>query len=447
MIILGLGSNLAHRISNLRRGLTLIKSIPNTRVLNVSPLYLSDALLPENTSPMWDQPYINLALSCETSLSPDELQTHLKEIEKTVGRKQEKRRWGPRVLDIDILAWDDLVRKDELLIIPHRDLCERPFALWPLADIAPEWIFPEPGPYQGKKAAQIVERWGSRFSGEAPLHTRQIPHRIDTAQLVGILNVTPDSFSDGGVFNDPEEAVRHAQNLVAAGAEIIDIGAESTAPNATPLDAKTEWLRLLPVISSLENNISTFLIHPKISIDTRHASVAEKALHYNINWINDVTGLVDPAMRQVLANATVDCVVMHHVSIPATREKIIPREQDPVAYLYQWSEQQIAMLKQQGIAEERIILDVGIGFGKSAEQSYMLLKNIKQFKNLGVRLLVGHSRKSFYQLFTAHPAEARDVETTVTSLFLDEQGVDYLRIHNVDMCARAFRIKKALFTV
>ncbi|OGT45931.1 MAG: hypothetical protein A3E83_02505 [Gammaproteobacteria bacterium RIFCSPHIGHO2_12_FULL_41_20] len=441
MVILGLGSNLGDRLAHLRQALLAIKRISNITVEQVSPLYISDALLPENAPSSWDQPYINLALRCHTPLSPLELLTHIKSIEHSIGRKPEKRHWGPRVIDIDILAWDSMIYHDDRLTLPHRDLSMRPFALWPLADVAPEWIHPT---YQ-QSAAEIVALWGSRFTGEAPLHTRQIPHRIDTSQLVGVLNVTPDSFSDGGNYLDIEKALEHAQCLVASGAEIIDVGAESTRPNAHhPLNHQEEWQRLEPILSALKDPSLFALLQPKISVDTRHAETAKKAIAAGVNWINDVTGLTHPNMCQCIAESSVDCVVMHHITVPVDPKQTIPLHQDPVDFLYQWGKNKIAELEQAGIASNRVVLDVGIGFGKTAYQSLVLLKHIRHFKSLGTRLLIGHSRKSFMQLFTARPIGERDIETMAITLYLADQGVDYLRVHNVDMCARGLKVVKAL---
>src|SRR5262249_2896248 len=156
------------RLENLRQSLRAIEKLPGLNVKQVSPIYLSDALMPDNAPEEWDMPYFNLSLRCETSLEPVELLKQIKSIEWSIGRKPEVRHWGPRVIDIDILAWGELIIQSETLTVPHANLQERPFALWPLADVAPLWIFPLAGPNQGKTAAQMVEPWGSRFSGEAP---------------------------------------------------------------------------------------------------------------------------------------------------------------------------------------------------------------------------------------------------------------------------------------
>ncbi len=440
MVILGLGSNLADRLANLRLALTYLKQIPHFSIEQISPVYISDALMLENSPPDWDRPYLNLAVRATTTLLPHDLLHHVKEIEKKMGRIKGVV-WGPRIIDIDLLAWDDLMLYDDKLHIPHEHLQERPFALWPLADVAPFWIYPQ----QNKTAAELAEHWGSRFSGEAPFHTRQIPQRIDTPQLVGIVNVTPDSFSDGGLALDPAQAVTLAKELVNAGAEIIDIGAEATNPRANAISPEEEWNRLKAVLHGIIDATTSLAIQPKISVDTRHADVAEKALGLGVAWINDVSGLEDPRMREIIAAQTCDVVVMHHLGVPVDRKRILPRDQNPVDLLLQWADARLNELTKSGIATDRIILDVGIGFGKNAEQNLLLLKQIDHFKKLPTRLLVGHSRKIFLGQFTDKPFAERDIETTVLSLFLAKH-VDYLRVHNIDMHARAFKAMGAMQT-
>ena len=443
MVILGLGSNLGDRLAHLRNALRLIKKIPQLTVSQVSPVYISDALLPENAPTSWDTPYLNLSVRCETTLAPYDLLNHTKQIEINLGRKPNKE-WGPRVIDVDILAWDDLIQYDKVLHIPHECLHERPFALWPLADVAPHWVYPLPGPNQGKTAIEMTAKWGSHFSGDAPFHTRQIQQRIDTSQLVGVLNLTPNSFSDDGKLADLSHAVKTAWQLVQSGAEIIDIGAEATGPDATAITAEAEWQRLEPFLSVLLPELNYQIIKPKISIDTYHASTAEKVLSLGVDWINDVSGLTHPAMQNLLAKHSCDIVVMHHLGIPTRRDQTLPLNQDPVALVYEWADHQLKKLEALGISRERIIFDVGISFGKTAKQSFELLKNIHAFKNLGTRLLVGHSRKSFLQQFTQRPPKERDIETIALSLHLNKQAVDFVRIHDVDAHARAFKVAAAL---
>ena len=443
MVILGLGSNVGDRLAILRKTLLLIKKIPGVTVAQVSPVYISDALLVENAPASWDLPYLNLALRCETQLTPAELLVAVKNIEVTLGRMPSEK-WAPRPVDIDILVWDDLVQYDEKLHIPHEHLHLRPFALWPLADVAPRWIYPLKNHFHGKTAAAIAATWPSRFSGEAPLHTRQIAARIDAPQLMGVLNITPDSFSDSNVFNNVNHAIQQAHDLVESGAQILDIGAEATNPNVSALSPEEEWQRLEPVLTAILAESTSMLITPKISIDTRHAEVAEKALAFGVDWINDVSGLSDPAMCKVIAAQQCDVVIMHELGIPADQNRVLSLTDNPLDAVYQWAEKKLTQLEKTGIARDRIIVDVGIGFGKNAEQSLELLREINTFHALNTRLLVGHSRKSFLKQFTHHPAKERDVETLAISLYLANQNIDYLRLHNVDFCARAFKVAKAL---
>jgi 2-amino-4-hydroxy-6-hydroxymethyldihydropteridine diphosphokinase/dihydropteroate synthase len=440
MIILGLGSNSGDRLSHLRAALTALKKLAGITVLAVSPVYISEAQLPENAPLEWNREFLNFAIRCECSLTPFALLAALKKIEHEIGRELFYERWSPRVVDIDILVWGDEVIQAENLTIPHIHMLDRPFVLWPLADLVPLWLHPQ----QQLSAEQLAEPWGSRFLGTAPFRTRQINQRIETPKLVGIINVTPDSFSDGGQFTDVDQAVAQAIQLVKEGAEILDIGAESTAPHSPRIDSEMEWRRLEPVLAAITAAKNHFLIQPLVSVDTLHAEVAKRSLQYHVDWINDVTGFNDPAMRAVVRNANVDCVVMHHLTIPPSRDHVLPRDQDPVEFLYRWSENQIALLENEGIAKERIIIDPGFGFGKTPGQSLALLNGISRFANLGVRLLIGHSRKSFMTIFTACPAAERDIESLAIAEFLARHPVDYLRMHNVNMCGRAFRLQAIL---
>lgn len=446
MIILGLGSNIGDRLSHLRKALNAIKNLPGLVVQQVSPVYISDALLPDGSPPEWDQPYLNLALRCSTELEPEDLLAGLKNIEYTLGRKPEIRHWGPRIIDIDILAWKDRILATPSLTVPHANLTSRPFALWPLADVAPFWRFPLAGSYQGKLACEMAESFGSRFSGEAPFHTRQIPQRVDGPQLVGILNVTPDSFSDGGKFLSPEIALQQIHSLLKSGAEIIDIGAESTAPHSVPCDVATEWSRLQPILSAVNDMEKPAFLSPKISLDTRRVEIVEKALACcEINWINDVSGLQDTRMQALLASTQLTGVIMHHVSLPASRFQTLSPYEDNVKLIYDWGATQIKKLEKAGIPSKRLIFDPGIGFGKTAEHSLAIIKNIACFAQLGISVLAGHSRKSFLSLLTAHVAAERDLETAVLSHYLFKQPVDYLRVHNVDMTARCLKVAGALY--
>jgi 2-amino-4-hydroxy-6-hydroxymethyldihydropteridine diphosphokinase/dihydropteroate synthase len=442
MVILGLGTNCGDRLAHLRQALLALKKMPHLTIQQISPVYQSDALLPNDAPIHWNTPYLNFAIRCETLLNPYELLSLLKQTEQQLGRTAEKT-WGPRVIDIDLLAWDDLIQYDSKLHIPHEHLHERPFALWPLADVAPHWIYPLPGRLKGKTATELATQWG-RKNHSAPLNTQQIQQRVDTPQLMGIVNMTPDSFSQDGLVDDVTIALQHIHYLVASGADIIDIGAEATGPNAKLIDSKIEWLRLEPLLTQVMSERHDMIISPKISIDTRHAETAQRALALGVDWINDVSGLENGAMRKVMLDHSCDIVFMHHSGIPVDKTKTLPVHADVVSSVYKSAEKQLHELECLGISRDRLIFDVGIGYGKTAAQSLALIKHIDAFHSLGVRLLVGHSRKSCLALLTNQPSENRDVETIAVSHYLANKSVDYLRVHNVDANARALKTAAAL---
>lgn len=430
MLILGLGSNLGDSLNNLRRTVQLLRQLNVITVVQISPVYSSSALLPPDAPLLWNKPYLNLALACQSHLPPIEVLAVIKQIEKQLGREGGPR-WAPRLIDIDILAWGDRVEQQASLQIPHPELEHRPFALWPLLDLLPEWKHPR------RELSDLIHAWGSRFSGQAPFNTKQLPHRLLGTRLVGILNITPDSFSDAGQFLTVAKALLQAEKLVFEGAEILDIGAESTRPGAKPVLPADEWDRLAPVLSALKGAVKCWPVKPTLSIDTRHYQVAEKALNLGVDWVNDASGFSDSKMRGLVAKSSVKCVVMHNLGVPADKRKVLAEHPNICEQILEWAEQRFYTLILAGVDPAQLIFDVGIGFGKTAQQSAFLLKNIKVFRRLGCPLFVGHSRKSFLNLVTDKPYLERDFETAVLSCQLASQEVDYLRVHNVGLSIRA----------
>lgn len=252
--------------------------------------------------------------------------------------------------------------------------------------------------------------------------------------LMGIVNVTPDSFSGDGRL--ALAAVEHARALCEAGADIIDFGAESTRPGATALTADEEWARLGPVLEGM-------IAHPwrarvRLSVDTRHAQTASRALGLGVEIINDVGGLSDPAMVELLAEHECDVVVMHALGVPADPARTIAEDEDVLEVVRLWKHEVTQFVVSRGIAPERLIYDPGIGFGKTATQSLALMLSAGKLVDTGGRWLFGHSRKSFLKLFTDEDAAARDGLTLAFSAQLAEAGVEYLRVHAVARHAALF---------
>lgn len=248
-------------------------------------------------------------------------------------------------------------------------------------------------------------------------------------KLVGILNITPDSFSDGGKFNQLNAAITQTHSLIKEGANIIDIGAESTRPNAQLITPIEEWERLKTILPDIikitkEQNC-------KISLDTRHAITAQKGLDLGIDIINDVSGMNDPEMGKIIRTYDVPIIINHNLGLPASPTKTVADNKNIITTLNIWGKQKILELTEQhSIKKENIIFDVGIGFGKTPKQSLEIMSNMKSFKTLGVPLYVGHSRKSFLKLYNPKSILAKDLLTGYFSAKIASH-TDYIRIHNV----------------
>ena len=409
-IILGLGSNVGDRAEYLR--LAILEIADFLEDIKYSSILESKALLPENAPDTWDMPYLNMAVSGKTNLNSREVLVKIKAIEQKLGREKIGH-WSPRTIDIDILAMENLIINEPDLIIPHKELLNRDFALKPLLELVPDWKYPNNTVIPTKVG---ILNQDYRLRGN------------DKASLVGIINITPDSFSDGGVNYSPQKAIDAIKELIGQGAKIVDIGAESTRPNAIEITPAEEWARLEPVLKKRAE------FNAIISVDTRYAETAKKSLEYGVNWINDVSGFSSPRMIEVIRNSDCKLVVMHSLSVPADKLVVMPENADVVTEIFAWAENRIKNLEDAGIHKDRIIFDVGIGFGKTPRQSQILIKNIRKFKELGVALFVGHSRKSF---LGAKNIEDADQKTLEISKFLRDSGVDYLRVHNVKLHEKA----------
>jgi dihydropteroate synthase len=257
--------------------------------------------------------------------------------------------------------------------------------------------------------------------------------------VMGVLNVTPDSFSDGSKFYNEEHAIEHAVQMQRAGADLIDIGAESTRPGSEGISAEEEWKRLLPVFGGLRR-----LLKIPISIDTQKAEVAETALDAGAEIINDISGLKsDPRIAEVAARHRVPLILMHMRGEPRTMQKG-PFARDVLKDVVQGLRKSVSIARKAGVAQSQIILDPGIGFGKSYAQNYELLQKLPQLVKLGYPLLVGTSRKAFLGATLARdgkpaPPEERiwGTAATVTASILN--GAHIVRVHDVAEMAQVAR--------
>jgi dihydropteroate synthase len=256
---------------------------------------------------------------------------------------------------------------------------------------------------------------------------------------MGVLNVTPDSFSDGGEFFDTEKAIEHGLKMAAEGAAIIDVGGESTRPGSASVSAEEQIKRVVPVIEALAKKVNV-----PISIDTHNYEVAEAALDAGAAMINDITALSDQRMGELAAGRGVPVVLMHIQGTPATMQ-VEPKYKNVVAEVLAFLLERAKQAEKFGIPKQRIFIDPGIGFGKTTEHNLLLLKNIDRFVDSGYRVCIGTSRKSFIGKITGkeNPAE-RIFGTAATVALCAAAGVSIVRVHDVAEMVDVVRVTNAI---
>jgi dihydropteroate synthase/2-amino-4-hydroxy-6-hydroxymethyldihydropteridine diphosphokinase len=419
LAFLSLGSNLGNSSQNIEDAYGLLAS--KCKILKKSSTILTE---PYGVT---DQPdFANSAIKVETELGPLELLEFIKSIETELGRV-ENGRWRERLIDIDIIFYDNLVldtanedqelhaSKDpivyNLLTIPHKDYHNRTFVLEPLLEIEPELVDPATGVKLIQTYRSLINCYASIFDSQSTL-------------IMGILNVTPDSFSDGGKNSSLELVIENYKQMVADGADIVDIGGESTRPKAVAVGLQEEIDRVIPVIQATRS------FDPKtiLSIDTYKPEVAELALQNGVDIVNDITGLTNPKMLAVISKYNCPIVIMHKKGDPATMQDN-PYYEDVVQEVYDFFVRQIEICKAAGI--EKIILDVGIGFGKRLQDNLDLIKNLEKFVELGYPILFGSSRKGMYRELFGLDVDNREEVTMATTAFVIQKKAKIVRVHNV----------------
>lgn len=283
-------------------------------------------------------------------------------------------------------------------------------------------------PWGLKEVARKIEQTLTQFNQDKLLLCWD-GYRLEFHQktlIMGILNLTPDSFSDGGKFLKKEDALRHAQEMEKEGADIIDVGGESTRPGARTVSLEEELRRVIPLIRELRKKVRV-----PISIDTRKAKVAKEAIESGANIINDVSALrYDPDMLKVVKKYKVPIIVMHMKGSPRTMQRA-PQYRDLLSEIYTFFERTIQKLVQEGIDESKIIIDPGIGFGKTLEHNVQILRRLREFRSLGRPILLGPSRKSFIGQILNLPVDRRLNGTLASCACAIMNGADILRVHDV----------------
>lgn len=269
------------------------------------------------------------------------------------------------------------------------------------------------------------------------LTAREFTLDLTFPQVMGILNVTPDSFSDGGRHNTLDLALRHAQAMVDAGATILDIGGESTRPGAAEVSEDEELARVVPVVEAIARRFDVW-----ISVDTSKASVIREAANAGMHLINDIRSLQEPGALQAAAESGLPVCLMHMQGDPKTMQQS-PHYDNVVAQVDQYFAEQIARCVNAGIPKNKLLLDPGFGFGKNLEHNYQLLARLAEFHHFGLPLLVGMSRKSMVgQLLHVSP-EKRVTGSVACAVIAAMQGAQIVRVHDVKETVEAMRIVEA----
>ena len=285
----------------------------------------------------------------------------------------------------------------------------------------------------------LASQWAALTGPRAPLQLGDRTVRLDQPQVMGILNVTPNSFSDGGRFAEPESAVEAGGEMATQGAAILDVGGESTRPGAQPVWAQDEIERVRPVIERLASSGAA------VSIDTRKSEVMTAALQAGARLVNDVSALTfDPRSAEVIAASGVPIVLMHHLGSPETMQQD-PRYDDVLVEIYLWLEERIAAAEAAGIDRSLILLDPGFGFGKTVAHNLELMNGLALFHSLGCPIVVGASRKRTIGALSGEaPADQRLGGSIAFALKAVEQGAQIVRVHDVPETVQALRVWRGL---
>ncbi|KAI9795066.1 MAG: trifunctional dihydropteroate synthetase [Peltula sp. TS41687] len=444
------GSNVGDRVAMIEEGLRALEC-RNIKLVRTSSLWETEAMYVVNQGR-----FLNGVCEVETSLGPFDLLDQLKEIESSMGRRKTIEK-GPRNIDLDILLYGDEVVNTERLAIPHPLMLEREFVLRPLCELIPHGNLPsDPSTnFQGRLRALPAAK--SPMSAITPLSHARSPtfllvHKQAT-KLMAILNLTPDSFSDGGLHDpqDLERLVTTASKFTEVGASIVDLGGQSTRPNAEDIGETEELNRVIPAIRAVRCASATK--EACISVDTYRARVAEEAIKAGADMINDVSGgVMDPDMIPTVARLGCTICIMHMRGTPGTMAKLNKYPDGLIPTVGKELLSRARAAEEAGIRRWRIILDPGIGFAKHQAQNLEILRRLPELQaTKGLETfpwLLGTSRKGFIGLIT-NTREPRDrtwgTAAAVTAAVAG--GADIVRVHDVPEMSQVVKMADAIWKV
>ncbi|CAI2175476.1 17556_t:CDS:1 [Funneliformis geosporum] len=451
LVYITLGSNIGDRIGNMNEALKLLEL--ECKILDTSYMY--------ETSPMYvtDQPnFFNAACKVATNLDPEELLVKLKNIESTIGRTTVIR-YGPRSIDLDIIFYDDIEYNSSTLNIPHTLMSEREFVLRPLCDIARNFEHPN----LFKTCGQLLSHYlkspsyspNNFIQKILPININNVIWKWSTKTFImGVINVTPDSFSDGGLYNNVNSALSHAQKLVEEGADILDIGGCSTRPNAEDVPIEEEISRVLPIIQAIRSSSNTTLANIPISIDTFHSKVAEKAIQNGASIINDISGgQLDEKILSVSAKYNVPIILQHMRGTPKTMSRLTEYGDDLILDISNELCERVQAAINAGIKRWNIIIDPGIGFAKKLDQNLEIIKRLNELNGKhspleGYPCLIGVSNKRFIGEVINQPIpKNRCWGTAAACTAAVLAGVDILRVHDVKEMLDVIKVADSIWRI
>lgn len=421
-IYISAGSNQGNRLEYLQMAAQTLS--PTVKILRVSPLY--------ETQP-WGYAqqanFYNLVWEAETNLPPEGLLRFFKEIEEKRMGRVKTLRYGPRIIDLDILLYDDRIYHSQDLTIPHEEMRKRRFVLQPLCDLIPN----EKDPVTGKTWHDLLE--------ECPRdRVERLPQTFDSERTIfrmglrtycmGIVNLTPDSFSGDGLYggNVIDRTLLKCAQLLKDGADMLDLGAESTRPGFQPISADEEKKRLIPILKEVRSSFPKVLI----SIDSGKAEVVETALNYGIDWVNNTGTEKDQELNRICAACGKPVVLMRSHALLLREEECISSEKLMERVRTQLMYRMEVAMKY-GIRRENIIVDPGLGFGGNAWTDLEIVRHLEQVSDLGYPVLLGPSRKSFIGTWLDRPTESRAFGTAAVISKAIAKGADILRVHDVKL--------------
>ena len=459
---IAIGSNLGNRVFNVQSAISRMAEA-GVKVNATGFLYESPPMYVEN-----QPPFLNTCVSASTSLPPQELLVALKKIEQNMGRTSTGQH-GPRCIDLDIIFYDDQIMDLPNVCIPHPRLCERFFVLSPLRDIEPDLFHPV--------MKQTVSQLYGQLATVSPNTCKRVFPAINSeagglislggrSVVMGILNVTPDSFSDGGLYVDVNAAVARASEMIAQGADIIDVGGESTRPNATVIEAAEEQQRVMEIIRKIRTGCPS----TPVSIDTYKSATARAAVAAGASIVNDVSGgMIDPDMRPTVAELQVPYICMHSGRVgvhPVTdygdnQPSVFDDEsarspQEIVRIVRSQLAGRVKACLAAGIYRWNLVLDPGLGFGKSGDANFAIIANLnslfaEELKDYPV--MIGASRKRFVRDLANNgkdwvgSEQSAMLGTAAVTVAAASSGVraDFHRVHDVSEIRRVLDVSDMIF--